>query len=75
MRCSIMESVVDIGIPLWTSYHPPPDARDVNGDGRLDLVVSGGQSVIVLTGQGDGRFDVTWSGAADGFAGDQAPAC
>ena len=27
-------------------------------------MVSGGQSVFVLTGQGDGRFDVTWSGAA-----------
>ena len=39
-------------------------ARDLNGDGRLDLVVSGGQRVFVLTGQGDGRFDVTWSGAA-----------
>ena len=39
-------------------------ARDLNADGRLDLVVSGGQSVFVLTGQGDGRFDVTWSGAA-----------
>ena len=39
-------------------------ARDLNGDGRLDLVVSGGQSVFVLTGQGDGRFEVTWSGAA-----------
>ena len=39
-------------------------ARDLNGDGRLDLVVSGGQSVFVLTGRGDGRFEVTWSGAA-----------
>lgn len=39
-------------------------AHDVNGDGQLDLVVSGGQSVFVLTGRGDGRFDVTWSGAA-----------
>ena len=39
-------------------------ARDLNGDGRLDLVVSAGQSVFVLTGRGDGRFDVTWSGAA-----------
>ena len=39
-------------------------ARDLNGDGRPDLVVAGGQSVLVLTGQGDGRFDVTWSGAA-----------
>ncbi len=39
-------------------------ARDLNGDGRLDLVASGGQSVFVLTGRGDGRFDVTWSGAA-----------
>lgn len=28
-------------------------------------MVSGGQSVFVLTGQGDGRFEVTWSGAAD----------
>ncbi len=27
-------------------------------------MVSGGQSVFVLTGQGDGRFEVTWSGAA-----------
>ena len=26
-------------------------------------MVSGGQSVFVLTGRGDGRFDVTWSGA------------
>ena len=26
-------------------------------------MVSGGQSVFVLTGQGDGRFEVTWSGA------------
>ena len=39
-------------------------ARDLNADGRLDLVVSGGRSVFVLTGQGDGRFEVTWSGAA-----------
>ena len=38
-------------------------ARDLNGDRRLDLVVSGGQSVFVLSGRGDGRFDVTWSGA------------
>ena len=42
-------------------------ASDLNGDGRLDLVVSGGQSVLVLTGQGDSRFDVTWSGAADEY--------
>ena len=27
-------------------------------------MVSGGQSVFVLIGQGDGRFEVTWSGAA-----------
>ena len=27
-------------------------------------MISGGQSVFVLTGQGDGRFEVTWSGAA-----------
>lgn len=39
-------------------------AGDLNGDGRLDLVVSGGQTVIVLTGQGGGRFNVTWPGAA-----------
>ena len=39
-------------------------ARDLNGDGRLDLVVSGGPSVFVLTGRGDGGFEVTWSGAA-----------
>ena len=39
-------------------------AHDLNGDGRLDLVVSGGLSVFVLTGRGDGRFEVTWSGAA-----------
>jgi len=39
-------------------------AHDLNGDGRLDLVVSGGQSVFVLTGRDNGRFEVTWSGAA-----------
>ena len=38
--------------------------RDLNNDGRLDLVVSGGRRVFVLTGRGDGRFDVSWSGAA-----------
>lgn len=39
-------------------------ASDLNADGRLDLVVSGGQRVFVLTGRGDGRFDPSWSGAA-----------
>lgn len=39
-------------------------AHDLNGDGRLDLVVSGGQSVLVLAGRGDGSFEVSWSGAA-----------
>lgn len=39
-------------------------AHDLNNDGRLDLVVSGGRNVFVLMGQGDGRFDVSWSGAA-----------
>ena len=39
-------------------------ASDLNGDGRLDLVVSGGQSVFALTDQGNGRFEATWSGAA-----------
>ena len=39
-------------------------ASDLNADGRLDLVVSGGQGVFVLTGRGDGRFDLSWSGAA-----------
>lgn len=39
-------------------------ARDLNSGGRLDLVVSGGQSVLVLAEQGDGRFELTWSGAA-----------
>ncbi len=38
--------------------------RDLNGDGQLDFVVSGGQRVFVLTSQGDDRFEVTWSGAA-----------
>ena len=42
----------------------PIQACDLNGDGRLDLVVSSGQSVFVLTGQGDGHFEVTWSGPA-----------
>jgi hypothetical protein len=33
-------------------------ARDINGDGLLDLIVAsaGGQSVTVLPGQGDGTF-------------------
>lgn len=39
-------------------------AHDVNEDERLDIVVSGGQHVFVLTGRGDGRFDVSWSGVA-----------
>ena len=47
-------------IPATTAIQ----AHNLNGDGQLDLVVSGGQSAFVLTGQGDGRFDVTWSGAA-----------
>ena len=38
--------------------------HDLNHDGRLDLVVSGGGSVFVLTGRGDGRFDVSWSSEA-----------
>ena len=38
--------------------------HDLNHDGRLDLVVSGGGSIFVLTGRGDGRFDVSWSSAA-----------
>ena len=48
----------DVGSPTTAIQ-----ARDLNGDGRLDLVVSGGQRVFVLTGQVDGRFEVTWSGA------------
>ena len=39
-------------------------ASDLNADGRLDLVDSGGQRAFVLTGRGDGRFDPSWSGAA-----------
>ncbi|MXY08349.1 MAG: hypothetical protein F4Y61_06840 [Rhodothermaceae bacterium] len=39
-------------------------AHDVNEDERLDIVVSGGQHVFVLTGRDDGRFDVSWSGVA-----------
>ena len=53
---------VDAAVGSSTTAIQP---RDLNGDGRLDLVVSGGQSVFVLTGRGDGRFDVTWSGAAE----------
>ena len=44
-------------------------ARDLNGDGRLDLVVSGGQSVFVLTGRGDGRSELirsVWKGTGQG---------
>jgi hypothetical protein len=31
---------------------------DVNRDSRLDLVVSGGERVVVLAGRGDGRFEI-----------------
>ncbi|MCZ6916434.1 MAG: VCBS repeat-containing protein [Gemmatimonadetes bacterium] len=34
---------------------------DMNRDGRLDLVVSGGGRVVVLHGRGDGHFDVASS--------------
>ena len=59
-------SSLNCSAPVQHPTHQIADRRrgvEVNGDGRLDLVVSGGQSVFVLTGRGDGRFDVTWSGA------------
>lgn len=42
-------------------------ASDLNADGRLDLVVSGGQHLFALTGRVDGRF-ATWHGLVDGLA-------
>ena len=39
-------------------------AFDVDGDGYLDLVVSGGGRVIAVHGRGDGRFEVAASVAA-----------
>ena len=39
-------------------------AADLDNDGRLDLVVAGGERVFVLHGRGDGQFDVASSVAA-----------
>ena len=39
-------------------------AFDLDNDGRLDLIVTGGERVFVLHGRGDGQFDVSLSVAA-----------
>ena len=50
---------VEVGVPSAALL-----AFDVDGDGRLDLVVAGEDGVLVLRGHGDGRFDLLSSVAA-----------
>ncbi len=50
---------VDVGVRTTAIL-----AFDVDGDGHLDLVVSGGGRVFVLHGRGDGQFEVAASVAA-----------
>ncbi len=50
---------VDVGVRTTAIL-----AFDVDGDGYLDLVVSGGGRVVAVHGRGDGRFEVATSVAA-----------
>ncbi len=50
---------VEVGVPSRAVL-----ASDLDGDERLDLVVVGGESVLVLHGRGDGQFDLSSAVAA-----------
>jgi len=50
---------VVIGVPTTSIL-----ASDLDDDGRLDLLVAGGERVFALRGRGDGQFDVAPSFAA-----------